>query len=65
MREQLMELLGRSEPRLASAQVRHAAILLLRMMKAAVSVQTNQDPGAEALIEDLRAMLRWRLSAAP
>ena len=63
LREQLAKWLSRAEPPPAPEMLQHAAILLLRMMKAAVSVQTNQDPGAHALIKDLRAMLRWRLAS--
>ena len=65
LREQLAEWLSRSDPPPAPELLQRAAILLLRVMKAAVSVQTNHDPGAHELIEDLRAMLHWRLASLP
>lgn len=63
LREQLVDVMGRAEPQPSPQQAVHAAALVLRMMKAAIAIQVHEDPGADELIEDIRAMLRWRLSA--
>lgn len=63
LREQLVNVMGRAEPQPSPQQAVHAAALVLRMMKAAIAIQVHEDPGADELIEDIRAMLRWRLSA--
>ena len=61
LREQLVDFMGRAKPQPSPQQAVHAAALVLRMMKAAIAIQVHEDPGADDLIHDIRAMLRWRL----
>lgn len=58
MREQLAEIMNRADPRPTPEQARHAAGLVLLMMKGAVNVRVHEDPEAAGLIDDIRVMLR-------
>lgn len=60
MREQLIEIMARADPRPTPEQARHAAGLVLLMMKGAVAVRVHEDPETAPLVDDIRAMLRDR-----
>lgn len=62
MREQLADIMSWASPPPTPEQARYAAVLVLVMMKGAVAARVGQEADAEALIEDLRVMLRARLA---
>lgn len=62
MIDQLAEIMGRADPRPTPEQARHAAGLVLLLMKGAIAARVHEDPEAAPLIDDVRAMLRDRFS---
>lgn len=62
MREQMAELMRRADPKPTPKQARRAAAMVHVMMKGAVAVQIKDGPDARQLNDDIRSMLRARLS---
>jgi hypothetical protein len=64
LREQLAAIMRRADPRPTPARARHAAGLVLLLMKGAVAVRVHEDPETAGLIGDLRVMIRSRFAGA-
>lgn len=64
MRTGLAAMLSAGQPAPNPARAAEAAALLLVMMKTAVSVRAEADPGWETVVEALRVMLRARFTDA-
>ena len=62
MREQMAELMRRADPKPTPKQARRAAVMVHVMMKGAVAVQIKDNADARQMNEDIRSMLRARLS---
>lgn len=64
MRSRIADLLTRTEPPLPRRQAEILAVVVLHMMKTAVAVSGETDlPDRDAVLDEMRAMLRRRLAA--
>jgi AcrR family transcriptional regulator len=65
MRELLADIVRRAQPRPTPEHACRAAALVHVMMKGTVAAQIRNAPDGDALIEDIRTMLRTHLGRAP